>query len=131
MVGVWPPTTGWRPTCCRSGREIDKTDGMLQRFEAAADAVGYALAYHRALGSLEVPLKAWRRLAMSGRSSCARTARLTPRGAAAGGEWPGQPTTARVMALAQGASFSWAAQRDARRSLGEVPWALQSTATGR
>ena len=32
------------------GREIDKTDGMLLMFDAAADAVGYALAYHRQLG---------------------------------------------------------------------------------
>src|SRR5678816_937177 len=31
------------------GREIDKTDGMLVLFDTAADAVGYALAYHRAL----------------------------------------------------------------------------------
>ena len=40
------------------GREIDKTDGLLLLFEGAADAVGYALAYHRALAALEVPLKA-------------------------------------------------------------------------
>jgi predicted ATPase/class 3 adenylate cyclase len=40
------------------GREIDKTDGMLLLFDTAADAAGYALAYHRALGRLPVPLKA-------------------------------------------------------------------------
>jgi len=40
------------------GREIDKTDGMLLLFDAAADAVGYALAYHDALAGLHVPLKA-------------------------------------------------------------------------
>ncbi len=40
------------------GREIDKTDGMLLLFDDAADAVGYALAYHRALSALPVPLKA-------------------------------------------------------------------------
>jgi len=40
------------------GREIDKTDGMLMLFDTAADAVGYALAYQRALGGLEPPLKA-------------------------------------------------------------------------
>ena len=34
------------------GREIDKTDGMLLLFDAAVDAVGYALAYHRALAQL-------------------------------------------------------------------------------
>jgi predicted ATPase/class 3 adenylate cyclase len=40
------------------GREIDKTDGMLVLFESAADAVSYALAYHRAIAALVVPLKA-------------------------------------------------------------------------
>ena len=40
------------------GREIDKSDGMLLLFPSAADAVGYALAYHRAIGALDVPLKA-------------------------------------------------------------------------
>lgn len=40
------------------GREIDKTDGMLLMFDHAADAVDFALAYHRALASLPVPLKA-------------------------------------------------------------------------
>ena len=39
------------------GREIDKTDGMLLLFEAAGDAVGYALAYQRALIALDPPLK--------------------------------------------------------------------------
>ena len=38
------------------GREIDKTDGMLLLFESAADAVSYALAYHRALAALATPL---------------------------------------------------------------------------
>ena len=40
------------------GREIDKTDGMLLLFDTAADAVGYALAYHRALATLPTPLRA-------------------------------------------------------------------------
>jgi predicted ATPase/class 3 adenylate cyclase len=40
------------------GREIDKTDGMLLMFDSAADAVGYALAYHAGLARLPVPLKA-------------------------------------------------------------------------
>ena len=34
------------------GREIDKSDGMLMLFGSAADAAGYAVAYHRALASL-------------------------------------------------------------------------------
>ena len=60
MAGVWAAHDRaardllplWR------GREIDKTDGMLLLFEDAADAVHYALAYHRALDVLAVPLKA-------------------------------------------------------------------------
>jgi predicted ATPase/class 3 adenylate cyclase len=40
------------------GREIDKTDGMLLLFDQAADAVGYAMAYHQGLASLPRPLKA-------------------------------------------------------------------------
>src|SRR5436190_8432852 len=40
------------------GREIDKSDGMLLLFDNAADAAGYALAYHHALARLEVPVKA-------------------------------------------------------------------------
>ena len=34
------------------GREIDKTDGMLLLFDSSADAVAYAMAYHRALATL-------------------------------------------------------------------------------
>ena len=40
------------------GREIDKTDGMLMMFSSAADAVNFAMAYHRALTGLPVPLTA-------------------------------------------------------------------------
>ena len=40
------------------GREIDKTDGMLLLFDNCADAVGYALAYHRTLATLPTPLTA-------------------------------------------------------------------------
>lgn len=40
------------------GREIDKTDGMLLLFETPDNAVAYAQAYHQALASLPVPLKA-------------------------------------------------------------------------
>ena len=40
------------------GREIDKTDGMLLLFDAASDAVAYAIAYHRALAKLNPPLQA-------------------------------------------------------------------------
>ncbi|MBC8057646.1 MAG: hypothetical protein H7Y61_13810 [Rhizobiales bacterium] len=42
----------------RHGREIDKTDGMLLLFDRAADAIGYAHDYHRAIADLAVPLAA-------------------------------------------------------------------------
>jgi class 3 adenylate cyclase len=40
------------------GREIDKTDGFLLLFESASDAASYALAYHRAIATLDPPLHA-------------------------------------------------------------------------
>lgn len=41
-----------------SGLEIDKSDGFLTLFESVDDAVGYVIAYHRALAALSVPIKA-------------------------------------------------------------------------
>src|SRR5690349_2316912 len=41
-----------------SGREIDKSDGMLVLFGRPHDAVGFALAYHAGLAALPVPMKA-------------------------------------------------------------------------
>ncbi|MEO5882642.1 MAG: tetratricopeptide repeat protein [Caldimonas sp.] len=40
------------------GREVDKSDGLLLLFTTAANAVGYVLAYHRALASRCSPMKA-------------------------------------------------------------------------
>ncbi len=42
----------WRAT------EVGRSDGFFLLFDEAAQAVGYALAYHRALASLSVPLRA-------------------------------------------------------------------------
>lgn len=41
-----------------TGREIDKTDGMLLLFESARDAVAFALAYHRGLAALPAGIAA-------------------------------------------------------------------------
>ena len=41
-----------------SGREIDKTDGMLLLFDHASDAIGYALAYQAAMATLQPPVRA-------------------------------------------------------------------------
>ena len=64
-----PRTTASRATCCPlwRGREIDKTDGMLLLFDSAADAVGYALAYHRALAALAAAAEGARRAARRAR----------------------------------------------------------------
>ncbi len=40
------------------GREIDKSDGMLLLFDSTKDALGYALAFHRALAEHELPIRA-------------------------------------------------------------------------
>lgn len=40
------------------GTEVDKSDGFLLLFDAVTDAVGYALAYHRGLASMQPPLHA-------------------------------------------------------------------------
>lgn len=107
------------------GREIDKTDGMLLMFDAASDAVRYALAYHQALAGLPVALKARAGLHVglvvlreNSTADVARGAKpLEVDGLA-------KPTAARVMALAQGGQTLLS--KDARRALGEGDWALQS-----
>jgi len=40
------------------GREIDRTDGFFLLFDQAADAAGYALAYHQALADLDLVARA-------------------------------------------------------------------------
>jgi predicted ATPase len=93
------------------GREIDKTDGMLLLFEAADDAVGYAMAYHAALATLPVPLRARAGLHVgpvilrsNSDTDVARGAKpLEVDGIA-------KPMAARVMALAQGGQTLLSAQ---------------------
>ena len=85
------------------GREIDKTDGMLLMFEAVADAVSYALAYHRGLAALPVALKARAGLHLGPVILRENSAADVARGAKPlEVDGLAKPTTARVMALAQG-----------------------------
>ncbi len=101
------------------GREIDKSDGMLLLFDNGADAVGYALAYHRALTALEVPIKARAglhvgpvRLRENSASDVALGAKpLEVDGLA-------KPIAARVMSVAQGGQTLLTAE--ARVALGET-----------
>lgn len=107
------------------GREIDKTDGMLLLFAAAADAVGYALAYHRALAALPVPLKA-----RAGLHVGPVILRENSEGDITRGAKPlevdglAKPTAARVMSLAQGGQTLLTSE--ARQALGATNWQVRS-----
>ncbi|MEP6874622.1 MAG: tetratricopeptide repeat protein [Burkholderiales bacterium] len=117
------------------GREIDKTDGMLLLFDALGDALGYALAYHRALAGAQLPIRA-----RAGIHVGLVTLRPNPPDDVARGAKPIEvdglalPIAARVMSVALGAQTLLSA--DARFALGAVPqrvvshghWRLQGVA---
>ena len=98
------------------GREIDKTDGFLLMFAQATDALGYVLAYHRALAALEGTLgltdaptaQPLRLQARAGLHVGAVTVRETPAADVALGAKPlevdgvSKPLAARVMSTALG-----------------------------
>ena len=101
------------------GREIDKTDGMLLLFEAAADAVHYALAYHRGLMALPVALKARAGVHVGPVILRENSAADVARGAKPlEVDGLAKPTAARVMALAQGGQILLTPE--ARAALGET-----------
>jgi predicted ATPase/class 3 adenylate cyclase len=107
------------------GREIDKTDGMLVLFESAADAVSYALAYHRALAALAVPLKARAGLHVGPvilRENSAADVALGAKLLEVDGL--AKPTAARVMALARGGQTLLTAE--AHEDLGKTALAVES-----
>ena len=85
------------------GQEIDKSDGFLLLFNTVADAVGWALAYQRALGAMDPPLAA-----RCGIHQGPLTLRETPAEDVAHGAKPvevdglAKPVAARIMALALG-----------------------------
>ena len=122
MAGVWaahdrvardllPP---WR------GREIDKTDGMLLLFDAAGDALQYALAYHQALGQLPVPLKARAGLHVGPVILRENAAEDVARGAKPlEVDGLAKPTAARVMSIARGGQTLLTPE--AREALGAAP----------
>ena len=85
------------------GLEIDKTDGMLLLFEKTSDAVSYAVAYHRALSGLAVPLKARAGLHVGSVILRENSAEDVARGAKPlEVDGLAKPVAARVMSLAQG-----------------------------
>jgi predicted ATPase/class 3 adenylate cyclase/tetratricopeptide (TPR) repeat protein len=86
-----------------SGLEIDKTDGMLLLFEKTADAVAYAMDYHRALAALAVPLQARAGLHVGAVILRENSAEDVARGAKPlEVDGLAKPMAARVMSLAQG-----------------------------
>jgi len=107
------------------GREIDKTDGMLLLFDAAADAVGYALAYQLALSRLPLPLRA-----RAGLHVGPVTLREnSPSDVALGAkpievEGVAKAAAARVMSLARGGQTLLT--REALAALGDTPLRVQS-----
>ncbi len=60
MVPLWQAHDRQARTLMQQwrGREIGRSDGFLVLFDAVADAVGFALHYHRAMADLPVPLQA-------------------------------------------------------------------------
>jgi predicted ATPase/class 3 adenylate cyclase len=109
---------------CR-GREIDKTDGMLLMFDAAADAVAYALAYHRALAALPRPLQARAGLHVGPVTLRHNDAADIARGAKPiEVEGLAKPVAARVMSLARGGQTLLTAE--ARAGLADSPLRVES-----
>ena len=107
------------------GREIEKTDGLLAVFDNAADAAGFALAYHRALAALEHPLAARAAIHVG-----PMTLRESNADDVAGGakrfevDGLAKPITARVMATALGGQTLITAE--ARSALGATALRVQS-----
>ncbi|MBE2242209.1 MAG: tetratricopeptide repeat protein [Burkholderiaceae bacterium] len=95
------------------GREIDRTDGFFLLFDTARDAVGFALAYHGAIGALGLEARA-------GLHTGEVTLRGNDAADVARGAKPleveglAKPVAARIMALARGGqTLASAAARDA------------------
>ena len=107
------------------GREIDKSDGFLLLFEHIDDAVGHALAYHRALRQLQPPLQARAGLHVGAVMTRANDAQDIARGAKPlEVEGLAKAIAARIMALALGGQTLLSAA--ARSALGPASWRLHS-----
>jgi predicted ATPase/class 3 adenylate cyclase len=107
------------------GCEIDKTDGMLMMFDTAAEAVNYAIAYHRALAALPAPLKARAGLHVGPVILRENSAEDVARGAKPlEVDGLAKPTAARVMSLARGGQILLTSE--ARAALGEATLKLAS-----
>lgn len=127
MNGIWAAHDRTARALLRQwrGQEIDKTDGFLLLFADPADALGYALAYHRALAQLPVALKA-----RAGLHVGPVTLRETPAEDVALGAKPfevdgvSKPIAARVMSTALGGQTL--VTRAALDALGKLPQRVMS-----
>lgn len=98
------------------GREIDKTDGMLLLFDRAADALGYAAAYHEGLAGLPWGIRARAGLHVGPVILRENLAEDVARGAKPlEVDGLAKPTAARVMSIAVGGQTLMTAE--ARRDL--------------
>jgi len=102
------------------GREIDKTDGMLLMFDAAAAALAFADAYHQALAALPRPLTARAGLHVGPVILRENSAADVARGAKpVEVDGLAKPTAARIMSLARGGQTLLTAEaRDALHGSG-------------
>ncbi len=107
------------------GREIEKTDGLLAVFDSAADAVAFALAYHRTLAALGLPFAARAGVHVAPFSVRESSADDVAHGAKRFDiDGLAKPITARVMAAALGGQTLLTA--DARAALGVTLLRVQS-----
>lgn len=107
------------------GREIDKTDGMLLLFDNAADAVGYACAYHAGLATLPSGIKARAGLHVGPVILRENLPEDVARGAKPlEVDGMAKPTAARVMALARGGQILMTTE--AREDLGKTTLKTES-----
>jgi len=107
------------------GLEIDKTDGMLLMFESPSDALNYATAYHHAMTTLPVPVKARAGLHVGPVILRENSAADVARGAKPiEVDGLAKPTAARVMSLGRGGQTLLTP--DARLALGDSSLQFQS-----
>ncbi|HSW07636.1 ATP-binding protein [Aquabacterium sp.] len=107
------------------GREVDKSDGFLLLFADCADALSYALAYHRVLATLPMPLRARAGVhvgMLDVRDNHSADVALGAKAVEV--EGLAKPTTARIMSLASGGQTLLSAA--ARAALGTAPaWSIR------
>lgn len=127
MAGVWAAHDRLMRERLRiwNGREIDRSDGFLLRFESVSEAVGFTLDCHDRLAALDPPLQM-----RAGIHIGSVTARENSSEEMARGARPIElaglsiPITARIMGLAAGGQTLLTAE--ARAAIGPTSWRIVS-----